>query len=79
MKDYLAISNGYDIIRIDCMKSDFEYIKCNVLKSKIAEIVNFEKTNWDELEKSLINENYVKKVSEIFNENVGFIFRIFFI
>ena len=71
LKDYLAISNGYDIIRIDCMKSDFEYIKRNVLKSKIAEIVNFEKTNWDELEKSLINENYVKKVSEIFNENVG--------
>lgn len=71
LKDYLAISNGYNIIRIDCMKSNFEYIKSNILDSKITEIINLKNVDWDELEKSLINENYVKKVAEIFNKNVG--------
>lgn len=70
LKDYLAISNGYEIIRIDCNKSKFEYIKSNLLNSKLATILNFDIVNWEELEKSLINTNYVKIVADIFNENV---------
>lgn len=71
LKDKLAIENGYNIIRIECFESDFNYIKNKILNSKITEILYLSNVNWIELEKELINTNLVKKASDYFNENKG--------
>ena len=46
-KDKLAIENGCTIIRINCQKSDFEYIKNNILSSPLSSIFNLEILDWD--------------------------------
>lgn len=47
IKNVLAKKNGYILIRIDCMFSDFDYIKQNILDSQLSEIFNLNKINWD--------------------------------
>lgn len=47
MKTLLAIQNGLDIIRIDCRKSDCEYIKQNILSSRLNIIFNLSAINWE--------------------------------
>ena len=39
-KDKLAIDNGIEVIRIDCELSHLEFIKQNILKSKLNELFN---------------------------------------
>ena len=71
LKDKLAIDNGYNIIRIECYQSDFEYIKNNILDSSLSQILELDKIDWIELEKELITNNLVKVASTIFNEYNG--------
>lgn len=71
LKDELAISNGYNIIRIECYTSDFEYIKNKILDSELKIILEIDNVNWVELEKELITNNLVKVASNIFNEYLG--------
>lgn len=71
LKDELAISNGYNIIRIECYTSDFEYIKNKILDSELIKILKIDEINWVELEKELILNNLVKVASNIFNECLG--------
>jgi very-short-patch-repair endonuclease len=71
LKDKLAIENGYEVIRIECFTSEFNYIKNNVLNSKLANIFNFDEFDWIKLEKELITSNLVKIASELFNKYKG--------
>lgn len=45
-KDLKAIEHDITIIRIDCEKSELEYIKNNILNSKISELFNIDDIDW---------------------------------
>ena len=45
-RDELIRENNIEIIRIDCFRSDLEYIKKNILNSKLANIFNLSNINW---------------------------------
>ena len=71
IKDKLAKENGYEVIRIDCNYNSgnkFGYMKNSVLKSKISEIFDLSKIDWE-----IINEfalsNLEKIVCEYKKEN----------
>lgn len=60
-KDKLAKQNNITIIRIDCLKSEFKYIKRNIYNSKLNELFDLSIINWDECERKIIS-NLAKEV-----------------
>lgn len=50
IKDKLANAHGIDVIRIDCIKSDCNYIKDKILSSKLSNIINFENIDWNSID-----------------------------
>ena len=71
LKDRLALDNGYEMVRIPCYKSDFIYIKDNILKSKLKNILELDKVDWVSLEKEITDTNFVKIACDYFNEYKG--------
>ena len=68
IKEKLAMCNGIDeYIIIDCRKSDLDWIKNNVLNSKLNGIFNLEDINWAECEK-FAKTSFVIKVCEYWNK-----------
>lgn len=59
-KNELALKNNIKIIRIDCKKSNFEYIKKNILKSELISILNLYDVNWN-----VIKENCYKNIVKL--------------
>ena len=49
IKDDLASEHNLDMIRIDCKKSEIEYIKKNIISSKLSEIFDLSQIDWDEV------------------------------
>lgn len=49
IKDDLASKHSLDVIRIDCKKSEMDYIKKNIISSKLSEIFDLSQINWDEV------------------------------
>lgn len=47
-KDNMAKQHNVDVIRIDCKMSKFEYIKKNILDSKLADIFDLTKIDWNQ-------------------------------
>lgn len=45
-KDELAKEHGIPLIRIDCYKSEFDYIKSEIEKSMLAQIIDMKKIDW---------------------------------
>lgn len=81
-KDELAINNNIKIIRINCLKSDKDYIANNILHSELKDIFDLSMIDWDlcdqKAQKSLVKEScdlYVSgihKISTIANMlNIG--------
>jgi AraC-like DNA-binding protein len=70
-KDNLASQHKIEVIRIDCNYTDvetrFEYIKTNLLKSKLSQIVNLSSILWDECLQFALSSNIVK-AAELYNE-----------
>lgn len=58
-KDKLAKEHGIEVIRINCdyssVENRFEYIKQNILNSKINQLFNLSEINWLEIEKFALN------------------------
>ena len=48
-KNLLCELNGFKLIRLECFKSDFQYIKNSILNSELASIINLETVDWDEV------------------------------
>lgn len=46
IKNELAISHGINVIRIDCRKSELNYIRANILNSVLSEIFNLSNVDW---------------------------------
>ena len=49
MKEEIAESLDIPLIRVDCYKSDVEYIKQNLYDSDLAKIINLDLIDWDEI------------------------------
>ncbi|NFH40720.1 winged helix-turn-helix domain-containing protein [Clostridium sporogenes] len=67
-KDLKAKENGIEIIRIDCKESKLEYIKENILNSKLNKVFNFECVNWRECDE-FGSSSLVRKVCELKRDN----------
>lgn len=52
MKDRLAKKLNIPLIRIDCFKSEIEYIKNNIYGSELSNILDLNKIDWVELERN---------------------------
>lgn len=68
----MAIDNGINknnYIIIDCRKSDFEYIKNQILQSKLSEIFNLKQIDWNKVE-NLCQTNLLKIICDLFNDGL---------
>lgn len=68
----LAIKNDIkdeNYIIIDCRKSDFNYIKTNILKSNLSKIFDLENIDWLKVEEMTL-KNIVKLVCNLYNEGL---------
>lgn len=68
IKDNLAKKYNINVIRIDCKKSDMNYIKNNILNSKLNEIFDLSNIDWIECEKYAY-KNIVKEVCSFYENN----------
>lgn len=66
-KDKLAKENNIEVIRIDCLKSQKEYIKNNILNNKVlSQIIGDTEINWDLCEQYAY-KNIIKEICEYWN------------
>lgn len=71
-KKELAIYNGIkeeNYIVIDCRKSELEYIKNNILQSRLKDIFNLNDIGWEKCESYARNNTLIKETCEIKNKN----------
>ena len=65
-KDNLAIQHNIRVIRIDCnypnIDARFEYIKTNLLRSELSQVIDLHLISWDECLKSALSSNILKAV-----------------
>lgn len=69
IKDNLAMDNGIEMIRIDCCKSDCEYIKNNILNSKLNEIFDLSRIDW-KLCDAKAQKNLIQEVCNLYNNGI---------
>lgn len=67
-KNQLAKNNGYEIIRIECRVSDFEYIKNNIFQSELSNLFDLDKVDWDKCYKDSLT-NFVQEIIKYYNDN----------
>ena len=67
-KDKLAIEHNIELIRIDCRKSYKEYIKNNILNSKLNNIFNLSSIDWDICDKDA-TKSMVVSVCNMYNSS----------
>ena len=66
IKTQLAINNGCVVIRIDCRKSEMQYIKNSILNSCLSDIFDLSNINWIDCEQSARN-SVVFEVCNFYN------------
>ena len=67
-KDRLAYSKGINVIRVDCRKSDLNYIKSNILDSCLSTILDLSDIDWEKAEMFSLT-NLVKTVCDLKKDN----------
>ena len=71
-KDKLAEQHDLKVVRIDCDYYDityrFDFIKNNIINSKLNEIFNLNNINWEKCNKCS-NNNIMKNVCNLYNNN----------
>lgn len=68
-KDSLAKERDIEIIRINCEHSDLEYIRNNIIYSRLAEIINLSEVDWLKCYEFACN-NLVKVVCGYWNNGI---------
>jgi len=68
-KDKLAEEHDINVIRIDCEFSDLEFIKNNILNSKLCDIFDLSNIDWNKCEESALS-NICKKASDLWNRGI---------
>lgn len=69
----MALKNGIkeeNYIVIDCRKSELEFIKNEIIKSRLTELFDLNKVDWLKVEEFALS-NLVKKVCGVWNDNVN--------
>ena len=69
IKDNLAKAHNIKMIRIDCMKSDSQYIKNSILNSELNILFDLSLINW-ELCDAIAQNNLVKEASKLYDSGV---------
>ena len=65
-KDNLAIQHDIDVIRIDCLLSNMDYIKQNILQSKLSCIFDLSHIDWNLCDEKA-QSNLVKEACRLYN------------
>ena len=68
-KDKQAKLHNIEVIRIDCQKSELEYIKNSILNSGLNKIHNLKKVDWNKSEEFALS-NLIKKTCEYKKNNI---------
>jgi len=68
-KDKLALEHDIEIIRIECKKSDLEYIKQNISDSMLFELLDLSSINWLKCQEYICSSS-VKIACEIWNKGL---------
>ena len=68
-KDEQHKKHGLKTIRINCFKSDMEYIKNSIFNSELINIFDLSCINWFECDKFSICTNIIKSVCDYYNIN----------
>lgn len=68
VKDGLALINDVEIIRIDCLQSDGDYIQNNIEDSVLSEIFDLSEIDWKYC-KEFATKNLIKEVCNYYNEH----------
>ena len=68
LKDKMAKDHNVEMIRIDSRIGEFEYIKDNILKSKLNEIFDLSQIDWQEVAKDTAT-NFIVEVCKYYNEH----------
>ena len=66
-KDRLALEHNIKVIRVDCVKSNLEFIKNNILNSKLNNTLRLSSINWHRIEVFAL-DSLVKRICEIKRE-----------
>jgi hypothetical protein len=69
IKTELANQNGVEVIRIDCQKSDCNYIKSNILSSELSSIFDLSNIDWQLCDK-MSQKNFVKQACDLYMSGV---------
>ena len=68
IKDDLAVNNDVVIIRIDCRKSELNYIKNNILNSMLSKIFDLSDIDWTMCEKNA-RTSLLEQICKFYNES----------
>ena len=68
IKNQLAFDHNIIMIRIDCRKSDCEYIKSNIVKSILSNIFDLSLVNWQRCD-AQAQKNLVKHACDLYSSN----------
>ena len=68
MKDIIAEKMDIPLIRIDCFKSNVDYIKNNIYKSDLKSVINLDRIDWMQLE-DLCFGNIMKDICDYKRNN----------
>ena len=68
-KDMKAKENGIEVIRIDCEKSDLDYIKNNILTSQLNELFDLSNIDWLKCHEFALS-TMVKEVCDYWNNGI---------
>ena len=69
LKEEIALDNGINYIVIDCRESTLNWIKDNILKSKLNNLFDLENIDWIKCEKFAISNNLIKIACEYKKDN----------
>ena len=69
IKDELAKQNGIDVIRIDCCESDCDYIKTNIINSKLSDIFKLSNIDWRQCDR-ISQTGLVRRVCDLYNSGI---------
>ena len=68
IKDELALVNNCKLIRINCMESDFQYIKSSILESELNNIFDLSLIDWGKIKKDCL-KNKIIEINDYYNQN----------
>lgn len=69
LKDKLANEHDIEVIRIDCIKSELEFIKQKLLDSKLNKLLDLSNINWLKLEEFALS-NRVKEACNLWSKGI---------